>query len=304
MTICRQWAWKPNDEMKSLQQCVQTLLYTIGGDGNLLFNVGPMPDGRIEPRQVDRLKEMGEWVEAHSQAIYGTRGGPIKPGAWGASTCKDNHVYLFVMNWPAEGALRLPDLGVKVLDAKLLNGGEVTREIADGAMHLSVPADRRDEIATVIQLTVEGRAWDIAPRDAARGLSGSLAYNKAAKASNVFGNQIGEYGPMAALDDDPATRWATDANVDSASLDIDLGEPRTINRLKIVEPAEFQRVKQFQLEYRNGTDWKTCYTGAKIGPNFEATFDPVTTPRVRLRILEAPGGPTLSEVQLFGTKSN
>ena len=64
ITICDQWAWKPDDKMKSLQQCLDTLIRCAGGDGNLLFNVGPMPDGRIEPRQVERLKEMGEWLEA------------------------------------------------------------------------------------------------------------------------------------------------------------------------------------------------------------------------------------------------
>ena len=46
MTICRQWAWKPDDRLKSLQQCLQTLVRCAGGDGNLLLNVGPMPDGR------------------------------------------------------------------------------------------------------------------------------------------------------------------------------------------------------------------------------------------------------------------
>ena len=45
MTLCSQWAWKPNDKMKSLKQCIQTLVQTVGGDGNLLLNVGPMSDG-------------------------------------------------------------------------------------------------------------------------------------------------------------------------------------------------------------------------------------------------------------------
>jgi alpha-L-fucosidase len=49
-----------------------------GGDGNLLFNVGPMPDGRIEPRQVERLKEMGAWLARYGDTIYRTRGGPWK----------------------------------------------------------------------------------------------------------------------------------------------------------------------------------------------------------------------------------
>ena len=45
MTICRQWAWKPNDQLKSLQECVQTLIQTVGDDGNLLLNVG-LPKAR------------------------------------------------------------------------------------------------------------------------------------------------------------------------------------------------------------------------------------------------------------------
>ncbi len=65
MTICRQWSWKPDDDLKLRKECIQTLLRTVGGDGNLLLNVGPMPDGRIEPRQVQRLKEMGEWLEKY-----------------------------------------------------------------------------------------------------------------------------------------------------------------------------------------------------------------------------------------------
>jgi alpha-L-fucosidase len=59
MTICRQWSWKPDDKMKTLAECLHVLIRTAGGDGNLLFNVGPMPTGEIEPRQVERLREMG-----------------------------------------------------------------------------------------------------------------------------------------------------------------------------------------------------------------------------------------------------
>ncbi|HVN79022.1 MAG TPA: alpha-L-fucosidase, partial [Terriglobia bacterium] len=85
ITLCEQWAWKPNDKMKSLKECLQTLITCAGGDGNLLLNVGPMPTGEIEPRQVERLNEIGQWISQYGQSIYGTRGGPFKPGAWGAS---------------------------------------------------------------------------------------------------------------------------------------------------------------------------------------------------------------------------
>jgi alpha-L-fucosidase len=83
MTIADQWAWKPNDKVKSLDQCLQSLVRSAGGDGNLLFNVGPMPDGRIEPLQVERLKEMGQWLQKYGYTIYETRGGPFMPTDWG-----------------------------------------------------------------------------------------------------------------------------------------------------------------------------------------------------------------------------
>ena len=57
---------------------------------------------------------MGQWVHTYSDAIYGTRGGPYKPGKWGASTCKENTVFLFIMKWPQEGSLKMPALPAKV----------------------------------------------------------------------------------------------------------------------------------------------------------------------------------------------
>lgn len=97
MTICRQWAWKPDDKMKTLSECLQTLIRTAGGDGNLLFNVGPMPTGEIEPRQVERLEEMGAWLAQYGRSIYGTRGGPFKPARHLVSTRKDNTIYLHIL---------------------------------------------------------------------------------------------------------------------------------------------------------------------------------------------------------------
>ncbi len=165
MTICQQWAWKPNDKMKSLKQCIRTLLQTAGGDGNLLFNVGPMPDGRIEPRQVERLKEMGAWLEAYGDTVYGTRGGPFKPGKWGASTCRGNKIYLFIMDWPKEGPLSLGTLSMKVSKAVARNGGSVRIEQTDSGLEVSVSPEHRNPVATVIELTVDGQAFEIQPVD-------------------------------------------------------------------------------------------------------------------------------------------
>jgi alpha-L-fucosidase len=165
MTICQQWSWKPNDKLKSLEQCVRTLLYTIGGDGNLLLNVGPMPDGRIEPRQVERLKEMGQWVKKYSEAIYDTRGGPFKPGKWGASVCKGRDIYLFVMDWQNGDTITLPPIDAKILETKVLSGGTATVTQDKNGIKITLPQKDHAKIATVIKMRVDRDAFSIKPVD-------------------------------------------------------------------------------------------------------------------------------------------
>jgi alpha-L-fucosidase len=82
MTIADQWAWKPNDKVKSLEQCIAPCC-ARWRRRQLLFNVGPKSDGSIEPEQIARLKEIGQWMDEYGQTIYGTRGGPFKPASWG-----------------------------------------------------------------------------------------------------------------------------------------------------------------------------------------------------------------------------
>ncbi len=296
MTICRQWAWKPDDQMKSLQQCIQTLLQVVGGDGNLLFNVGPMPDGRIEPRQVERLKEMGQWLAEYGDGVYGTRGGPFKPSRWGAATCKENKVFLYVMNWPSEGPLELPVIGRRIVSTRTRSGGTATVEQTDEGITISLPEADRNEIATVIELTVEGVAFEIEPVSVLR-RSDSLAFGKPTKASNVF-RKMSTYGSGKAMDDDPQTRWATDAGTKEAWLEVDLGEPTTFDRVMIDEAYE-GRIRSFELECGDGQTWQTVLRGGTVGRHFKGKFDPVSARYVRLNIVEATEGPTIWEFQLF-----
>lgn len=78
MIICKKWSWKPNDKIISLKECIQTLVKTVSLNGNVLFNVGPMKDGRIDARQIQRHEEMANWIEKYGVTIYGTEAGPYK----------------------------------------------------------------------------------------------------------------------------------------------------------------------------------------------------------------------------------
>ena len=138
ITICQQWAWKPNDKMKSLSECLETLVRCAGGDGNLLFNVGPMPDGRIEPRQVKRLEEMGDWLKQYGETIYGTRGGPWKPTKALASTRKGSTIYLHLLGWNGK-TVNLPNISRKIVASSMLTGGTVV--VNQNERGISIRAD-------------------------------------------------------------------------------------------------------------------------------------------------------------------
>jgi alpha-L-fucosidase len=157
MTIGDQWAWKPNDNVKSLKTCLQTLVKVVGGDGNLLFNVGPMPDGRIEPRQAERLREMGQWLAKYGESIYGTRGGPFVRSEAIAATCKGDTIYLHILD-PARDSVTLPPLSKKIVASKVLTGGTAKVEQMEQSIRISVPKSDRQEIDTIVALTLDGPA--------------------------------------------------------------------------------------------------------------------------------------------------
>ncbi len=81
---------------------------------------------------------------------------------------------------------------------------------------------------------------------------------------------------------------------------MDLGKPTTFNRVKISE--DYDRVREFELQYRNSKQWKTFARGTKLGLDYSQQIEPVTARYVRLNILKATEGPTIWELQLFAPK--
>jgi len=155
ITIATQWAWKPDDPVKPLAECVRTLVSCAGGDGNLLLNVGPRADGTIEPEQAARLRAIGRWLAANGESVYGTRGGPVPPAPWGVTTHRDRSLYVHVLERPESGALELPKLDVRVERARLLAGGEVRVETTPRGLRLLLAPERLEPLDTVVRLELD-----------------------------------------------------------------------------------------------------------------------------------------------------
>jgi alpha-L-fucosidase len=153
MTINHTWAYNEHDlNFKSSRQLIRTLVDVASKGGNFLLNVGPTPDGTIQPEFQERLRAIGKWLKVNGDAIYGTTYGPLQGLAFGRTTQKRNTVYVHVFDWP-KGALELDGLDAKVTSASLLAGGKTLKfSQKQGHISIEVPGEAPDADATVIAL--------------------------------------------------------------------------------------------------------------------------------------------------------
>lgn len=300
MTVSRGWSWSSRDETKPLKKCLQSLVQAAGGDGNFLFNVGPNPDGVIEPEHVERLRQMGDWMRKNGESIYSTRGGPYMPAKHVVSTRKGNTIYVHILNWPEE-TLLLPPLPAKVTSSRILTGGKVTLNQTGEGLGIHVAKADRHEIDTIVALEIDKPSLELAPIPV-KSLNVPITEGKKGTASsvrNIHGN-VTRYSATSALDGRDTTRWTTAVGEKLGWLEVDLGKEMTFDSAAILVSGKTG--SRFTLDYKNGDAWKTFHEGTSIEPGFNVGFDPITARYVRLHILESSAEPSIHEFQLFAPK--
>lgn len=154
------WAWGGADDgVKPVAACLNMLILGAGGDGNILLNVGPRPDGVIDPAQANLLKHIGDWLAKNGESIYGTRGGPWEPAKAIASTRKGNLIYLHVLKSDL-GRVELPGIPAKIKSAALLNGNQVNFKQTDAKISITIPPPL-DVMDTIVKLQVDRPVMEI-----------------------------------------------------------------------------------------------------------------------------------------------
>lgn len=114
MTLNDTWGFQSFDDgWKDTRTLVRMLIDAASKGGNFLLNVGPTAQGVIPSQSVSRLREMGDWMRANGEAVYGTSASPYGLPAWGRYTAKASagRVYAHVFDWPKDRRLALT--GVK-----------------------------------------------------------------------------------------------------------------------------------------------------------------------------------------------
>jgi alpha-L-fucosidase len=158
LTMNASWGFNLWDRRwKSVREIVGYLVRAAGADANLLLNVGPRPDGTIQPEAAERLRAVGTWLKTYGESIYGTRGGPVPPRAWGVTTRRGSRVYVHVLEWP-DRALSLPSWGARITSARMLGSGlSVAFSDAGGTITLTFPPAAAGDFDRVVVLETASR---------------------------------------------------------------------------------------------------------------------------------------------------
>ncbi len=153
MTINETWAYNRNDRnFKTASELIRTLIEVASRGGNFLLNVGPTPEGTIQPEFQERLVAIGDWLKTNGEAVYGTTFGPWQNLSFGRTTAKGRMIYLHIFQWPG-GSLNIQADGVKVRRVTLLAGRRTLEFSQNGSsLLIRLPPDPPDPAASVLSI--------------------------------------------------------------------------------------------------------------------------------------------------------
>jgi alpha-L-fucosidase len=162
MTMNGSWGWRDDNKWKSTETLIQNLVDIASKGGNYLLNVGPKPDGTFPVESIQRLKEIGDWMDVNGEAIYGTKASPFGLFPWGRCTQKEVNgntvLYFPVFYWPADGKLTIPGVKNQVVSARLLaSENKIKTNVNTKGLEIVLPAKAPDKIASVIKLELNGK---------------------------------------------------------------------------------------------------------------------------------------------------
>ena len=158
MTMNDSWGYqRADDNWKSAKTLVRNVVECAQGGGNYLLNIGPKGDGSIPVESVQRLTEVGRWMDKHGTTIYETERSQVDNSVMAGFTRKGNTLYVQVYNWPGS-TVAVGGLRTKVSSAKLFTTGrKVDVKQEDLRVQFTgLPEKAPEEPVTTIEVESDG----------------------------------------------------------------------------------------------------------------------------------------------------
>jgi alpha-L-fucosidase len=303
----RGWSWRGGGGLLSEKGCIQMLVQCVGAGGNLALDAGPRPDGLIDPPEIHNYLAMGKWLKQNGESIYGTRGGPYKPGLYGVSCHKENSIFLHIFATFPKGAkaqLELPSLPDDILKVQTLGGETIPHTCENGKLSLDLSQTKLSDTDTIVVIKLKGKASAISPievdadvRITPKSVTASSQYGDDYSVDALMGEKKGKFTAgihrskvWVARGEKGKPQW----------VEMTFQKPELVKGLSLSEPSGRFLTRKFEIAYLSDGVWKTIYTGSRIAGHFSLIFEPVRTEKIRVTILEhEPNDPGLKTLHVF-----
>lgn len=160
----RLWGWCDGERWRSSDQLLDMLcdcaVKGTNRGGSFLLNVGPQADGQFPPPFVERVLEIGRWLQVHGEAVFDTDGANITEFITrGRQTTSGNNLYLIIRFWNGKPELRLADLVTPVKKVTLLTTGQdlLFTQTDDILTIKGLPVENPSELFPVIKVECADR---------------------------------------------------------------------------------------------------------------------------------------------------
>ncbi len=292
MTLNGHWGYNAwDDKWKSSKEVLQMLIDIVSKGGNFLLNVGPNAYGVIPEVCQDNLREIGGWLKLNGEAVYGTEASPFSYLYWGRATRKGQKLYLHVFDWPKDGKLIVP-MDNKIKSAVLLANPTAKLKITNikGQIIIQLPAYSPDKNASVVAVDFEGEPNVLQAPSIGKSVIASSC-DSVSKAVFISDNDL-------------ATKWQAVPTSKTATLEMDLGQLYSISALGVIEKGSanavlWHRKQMFELQYFDGSAWKTTVKGSSNGAGIVQSFTKVKAQKFKLKLETEKGVPALAEWVLY-----
>ncbi|MBT8221890.1 MAG: alpha-L-fucosidase, partial [Eudoraea sp.] len=154
-TINGSWGFNLQDRKhKSRKELIHYMVKAAGYGSNLLLNVGPMPNGKIQEEHKESLKEVGKWMRENGETIYGTSAGPVPPSERMAFTQKGKTVYLHILD--QSNKVFIEDFDLEIKSVKSFRDKTVLKhQKNEFGLLIQVPEDELDPADTIVEIILK-----------------------------------------------------------------------------------------------------------------------------------------------------
>ena len=288
MTMNGNWGYTPSTNWISPKEILQQLSDIVNKGGNLLLNVGPDRYGVIPEGCQENLRIVGKWLKLNGEAIYETKASPFHYLKWGRATRKGQTIFLHVFDWPKNGKLEVP-MSNKISKAYLLKDKTKNLSITTNneTSIIKLPSSAPDSLISIIAVQFEGEPKVLPVPTADRKVKVSTTDVKTSEINLTDGN--------------PKSKWRAKEAVKSASIEVDLGNPTSVQCLALVEPWNTwdKKTQKYSLQYLNGNDWKEIVKGETNGVGIIQDFMPTVAQKFRLIVDNEDEAPAINEFLLY-----